>query len=91
MESLYTTISTSKNCQVRLRWIRLGLRLHYEPSIENALAMVTEQGRMKLVRPLYRDLYEWEAARSKAIATFTKNRPNMHNTTASLVAKDLHL
>ena len=66
--------------------------------------MVTEQGRMKFTRPLYRDLGSWEkgifksiflsltfSARSRAIATFEKNRPSMHSTTAALVAKDLGL
>lgn len=67
--------------------------------------MVTEQGRMKFTRPLYRDLGGWEKgkklkytsnklnriARPRAIETFTKNRPSMHSTTASLVAKDLGL
>jgi len=53
--------------------------------------MVTEQGRMKFTRPLYRDLNEWDEARPLAVETFKKNRPSMHNTTASLVAKDLGL
>ena len=53
--------------------------------------MVTEQGRMKLTRPLYRDLYAWDIARSDTIDTFQKNRSSMHATTANLVAKDLQL
>ena len=46
---------------------------------------------MKFTRPLYRDLNGWDEARPLAIATFEKNRASMHNTTASLVAKDLGL
>ena len=32
------------------------------------------QGRMKFVRPLYRDLYAWEDKRQQAIDTFKAHR-----------------
>jgi len=91
MEKTYLSITASKNSEVRFRWIRVGLKARYESAIDNALAMVTEQGRMKFTRPLYRDLGGWDKARPRAIETFIKNRPAMHSTTASLVAKDLGL
>jgi leukotriene-A4 hydrolase len=56
-----------------------------------ALEFVTEQGRMKYIRPLYRDLYAWEEVRARAIDTFQKNRPSMMYVSAHTVAKDLHL
>jgi len=56
-----------------------------------ALEFVTEQGRMKYIRPVYRDLYTWEEVREKAIETFKKNRPNMMYVSAYTVAKDLKL
>ena len=36
-------------------------------------------------------LYAWEQARPVAIEAFKKQRPYMHDTTASMVAKDLKL
>ena len=33
-----------------------------------------DQGRMKFVRPLYRDLYAWEEKRQQAIDTFKAHR-----------------
>lgn len=36
------------------RWIRLGLKARWQPAIGPALEFVTEQGRMKYVRPIYR-------------------------------------
>lgn len=56
-----------------------------------ALNFVTEQGRMKYVRPIYRDLYAWEAVRQKAIDTFLANKDKMMYVSAHTVAKDLHL
>lgn len=91
MDSAYTKISASKNSEIRFRWLRVCIKAKYEKCIDNALAMVTEQGRMKFTRPLYRDLYNWEAAREKTVANFKKNRASMHNTTSSLVAKDLNI
>ena len=91
MEKNYTSISSSKNSEVRFRWLRVCIKAQYEGAIDDALAMVTEQGRMKFTRPLYRDLNGWDAARARAITTFKKNRPSMHFTTAGLVAKDLKI
>ena len=36
------------------------IQAKYESAIDNALLMVTEQGRMKFTRPLYRDLGGWD-------------------------------
>ena len=73
MDSAYTKISASKNSEIRFRWLRVCIKAKYEKCIDNALAMVTEQGRMKFTRPLYRDLYNWEAAREKTVANFKEN------------------
>ncbi|PVD24845.1 hypothetical protein C0Q70_15331 [Pomacea canaliculata] len=90
MESLYH-LSKIKNSEIRFRWLRLCVKGQWEEAIPSALEFVTEQGRMKFVRPLYRDLYEWEASRQRAINNFLEHEREMHNTTAKLVAKDLHL
>ena len=39
-----------KNSEIRFRWIRTGLAARYEPAVEMAVAMVTDQGRMKFLR-----------------------------------------
>jgi len=48
-----------------------------------------EQGRMKFVRPLYRDLFK--ANKSLALETFKKNRDNYHSIAQKMIAKDLGL
>lgn len=80
-----------ENSEIKFRWIRVGLKAKWEDAIPRAIQMVTDQGRMKFTRPLYRDMYAWADARPKAIAAFKANRPFMHSTTASLVAKDMHI
>lgn len=89
MEEVYH-LNEVRNSEIRFRWLRLGLMAKWSDAIPRAIAMATEQGRMKFTRPLFRDLYAWEEARSKAISSFEIHRPNMHTTTAHLVAKDMH-
>lgn len=36
------------------RWLRVCIRAQYEPAIQPALQFVTDQGRMKFVRPIYK-------------------------------------
>ena len=43
MDKTYVRISTSKNSEIRFRWIRVGLKARYKKAIQNALDMVTEQ------------------------------------------------
>lgn len=90
MEEVYG-MTKRLNAEIRFRWLRLGLKARWEESVGPALDFVTEQGRMKFVRPIYRDLYEWEAMRERAIAIFQRNRPAMMHVAAYVVAKDLHL
>ena len=81
----------TQNSEILFRWLRLGLKAKWEPIIEPALKFVRDQGRMKFTRPVYKDLYAWEAVRVRAIENFQQQRPFMHQTTAGLVAKDLNL
>ncbi|CAG2227039.1 LTA4H [Mytilus edulis] len=90
MEELYK-FNDRKNSEIRLKWLLLCLKAHWEDSIQYALKFVNEQGRMKFVRPIYRALHAWEGSRDTAIKNFLSKRPEMHTTTAELVAKDLHL
>lgn len=90
MDKIYG-LSDTKNMEIKFRWIRIGLKAQWSDKVEDALKMVTEIGRMKFVRPLYQDLYKWEDARSKAIATFEINKKDMMHVSAYTVRKDLHL
>lgn len=53
MESVYG-LNAVQNAEVRFRWIRLGLRGHWDDAVDRAVRMVTDQGRMKFLRPIYR-------------------------------------
>ncbi|XP_060075703.1 leukotriene A-4 hydrolase-like [Ylistrum balloti] len=91
METAYN-LNSIKNSEIRFSWLRMCIRAKCEDCIPRALAFVNEQGRMKFVRPIYRDLYDWEQSRQVAIDNLQAHRDEMHNTTAKLVAtKDLHL
>lgn len=83
--------SDSKNSEVKFRWQRLCLRASYEPVFKQVVAFVTSQGRMKYVRPLYRDLHQCSAAGDLAKTTFVANRGMYHNIASSMIAKDLGL
>ncbi|KAH1014580.1 hypothetical protein HUJ05_012433 [Dendroctonus ponderosae] len=80
-----------KNAEIKFIWLRIGLKAHWEEKVDPVLKWINVIGRMKFVRPLYRDLYNWEAMRSKAIENFKANRQNMMHVSAYTLAKDLHI
>lgn len=87
---LYNFNST-KNSEIRFRWLRLCLQSHWKEIIPLAIEFAVEQGRMKYVRPIYRALYAWEESRPVAIQTFLDHKHEMMYMTAHCIAKELHL
>lgn len=90
MQELYN-FNAVNNSEIKFRWIRLGLRSKWDDAIPLAVQMVTEQGRMKFLRPIYRDLYNWEAKREVAIQTFNKNKMEYMHVAVQGLEKDLKL
>lgn len=91
MAQLYS-MWDKKNCEIRLRWLRMCLKGRWEAALEPSLAFVTEQGRMKFVRPIYRELYRWEGAvRQRAIDHFLATESAMMHVASHTVRHDLCL
>ena len=47
-------LQRTRNSEIRLHWQLLALKAQYAPVLDDVVAFITEQGRMKYVRPLYR-------------------------------------
>jgi len=90
MDGLYD-ITSSRNAEVRLRWQRLCLQHREERIVPHVVEFLKAQGRMKFVRPLYRDLFAWAEQRSVALATFAEWKANYHPIARKMLAKDLQL
>lgn len=90
MDKIYN-LSNLKNAEIKFRWLRLAIKSKWLTKLDDVLKMVTEVGRMKFIRPLYQDLYNWAEARPKAIQTFNQNKKCMMHVSAYTVSKDLHL
>lgn len=84
-------LSNVKNAEIKFKWLRICLKARWEEKIDDVLKWVAQIGRMKYVRPLYRDAYSWEAARPRAIEVYRANKKNMIHVVAYVLAKDLKL
>jgi len=81
----------AQNAEIRFAWLTLCVRLDYAPAFPAAVAFLTSQGRMKFVRPLFRDLHACPSGKELALNTFRTHAMSYHNIAAALVAKDLSL
>ncbi|KAI0244230.1 Leucyl aminopeptidase yscIV [Massospora cicadina] len=88
MAELYT-VSTTNNCEVKLRWQLVCLKAGYEPIYPAVVEFVKAQGRMKYVRPLYRALNQAPNGADLAKSTFRENQAFYHPIAAKLIEKDL--
>ena len=53
MQEVYD-LNAVNNSEIKFRWIRLGLRGKWKDAVPRAIEMVSEVGRMKFLKPLYR-------------------------------------
>ncbi|RDD36645.1 Leukotriene A-4 hydrolase [Trichoplax sp. H2] len=90
MDKAYS-MGTRINSEIRFRWLRICVRGGWENSYSVACSFITEQGRMKFVRPLYRDLYNNAASRDLAKSTFGQNCNFYHNIASKMIASDLQM
>ena len=90
MQQLYQ-MNNVENSEIKFKWIRLGLQGHFEPAVPKAIEMMTEQARMKFLRPLYRDLYQWESHRQGAIEVFHLLKQSYMPVAVYSLEKDLKL
>ena len=84
-------LTAAKNAEMRLRWQRVCILHKMDSIVPHVVEFIKEQGRMKFVRPLYRDLYLWEAQRDVAVQTFLEWKSNYHPICAKMLAQDLKL
>ena len=90
MDEVYR-LSESLNCEILFHFLRLGLRARWEPAVEKTLGFLKTMGRLKFVRPLYRDLARWEEKKGLAIDFFTINKHLLMSMVTDGVMKDLHI
>ena len=88
MDALYD-LTSSKNAELRCRWQRLCIRHRAAFIVPHVVAFVVTVGRMKFVRPLYRELGEWPEHRQAAVDTFKEHRSAYHPIAAKMIAQDL--
>jgi len=83
--------NSRNNAEIRCAWLRLCIKERWLEQVALALKFVSDQGRMKFIRPIYRELYDWVEVRQMAIDTFRQNQNSMMYVSAYTVSKDLHI
>ena len=77
------------NCEIRFRRLVVGLRLADKDVLPEAAKFLSEQGRMKYVRPLFRAMLTFPLGEKFAQQLFAKIGKNYMPICAKMVAQDL--
>lgn len=88
METAYG-FSDIKNSEILYRWFMLCILSKYEEANQKAVEFITGQGRMKFVRPLYRQLYSTYP--ELAISTFKQHEVSYHPVCQKMIRRDLKI
>jgi len=81
--------SSSRNSEVCFRWYKLNIQANNEGILDSAVRMVTSIGRMKFVRPLYRELFKMRP--QLAIDTFKDHESFYNPICHKMTSQDLGL
>ena len=88
MDTLYQ-LSASNNAEIKFRWQSLCLQCDALFVVPQVVAFVTQQGRMKFVRPLYRALFA--RVPDTAVRTFQSFADGYHPIARKMIENDLHV
>ena len=82
-------LSKYTNSEIRNGWQLLALKHKYSPIKSQVVDFITSQGRMKFVRPLYRELFKFD--KELAVSTFLEHKNFYHAVARKMIEKDLQL
>ena len=83
--------SNTKNAEILCLWCSLGIRLQSPAILRLCIRFLNEQGRMKFVRRVYRDIYRFikPGGKQLAIETFKQAKSRYHAVTIKALERDL--
>jgi hypothetical protein len=81
--------SSQRNSEIRLGWYTLCLRSAVTSVVPSVVSFLKEQGRMKYVRPMFRELLRTVFGREVAKATFAEHGASYHPICAKMVGVDI--
>ncbi|TMW61660.1 hypothetical protein Poli38472_010723 [Pythium oligandrum] len=82
------TLTTSGNAELRFRWYTLSLRAKDPRQNDNIARFLGEQGRMKYVRPLFRDLVKF-SSKAHAARILAQTKSMYHPICAKMLQRDV--
>jgi len=90
LDELYG-LSSKQNSELLFKWCRLNLKAGRPGILKPAADFLVSQGRMKFVRPLFRELLEAPipGAKELAVGTFAANKDAYHPICRKMVASDM--
>ncbi|GAB9467095.1 Leukotriene a-4 hydrolase/aminopeptidase [Globisporangium polare] len=81
-------LSTTHNAELRFRWYTLSLRAQDTRLLAKICGFLQEQGRMKYVRPLFRDLCKTIGA-AQTVEIFNESKSLYHPIAAKMIQRDI--
>ncbi|SDK53796.1 M1 family metallopeptidase [Microbulbifer yueqingensis] len=82
-------LTQSKNNEIAFSWLMIAVRNDYQPAFERLESFLTEIGRNKFLRPLYRNLVE-SGKQEMAAEIFEKARPGYHPLTVKVNSRIIY-
>jgi leukotriene-A4 hydrolase len=77
--------------EIKFAFLKLCIRAKWRDSYKHVVKFLLDQGRMKYIRPLYKELFKYEESKELAVETYMKNRHMYHIIAQNMVAKDLKI
>jgi leukotriene-A4 hydrolase len=78
------------NDEILDQWLKMVVAADYGPAFPRLKQFLLEVGRMKMIRPLYKELMKTPAHRKFALDVYTQARPGYHPIAQAAIDKIIH-
>lgn len=81
--------NSTRNSEIRFAWCRIALKAKFEKVLDTVKDFVSTQGRMKFIRPLFKDMYHIYPRGTYARDLFDSLKDSYHSIARKMIEKDL--
>jgi len=77
------------NSEILCEWLAIAVSSDYEPAFPKLRAFLSEVGRMKYLRPLYKAMASSPRTRAMASEIFAATKDSLHKLSANVIGQEI--
>ncbi len=82
-------LKSVSNSEILCEWLTIAASSDYEPAFPKIRAFLSEVGRMKYLRPIYKAMANSERTRALASEIYSATKDSLHQLSANVIGQEI--